>query len=251
MSSILKALKKVEGRKVERHLPSWWNRFSSVEHMDSRIRRSRNFQKILGILILIGALALAGKLYPGKHPAVESSVSKSVPTATTSLPEKSVEKTKSVATSPPVTSVPIVQSAREAPPEAPEPTQNEPETTSEVTITSSGIVPEATPETAPESAASSSGAPTAPAQSTPPTQASATTTQTSKTYIPRTFDPPPEEASGLSLQALVWSEQPEARFAVISGRLLHEGGSIDGNTVMQIEEEYVVMRTGHTTWKLK
>ena len=70
MSSILKALKKIESQKVETKLPAWPYRIDNRESMNRYSKRSWRHQKLLTILIAICALALAGKLYfGGRHPS--------------------------------------------------------------------------------------------------------------------------------------------------------------------------------------
>lgn len=57
--------------------------------------------------------------------------------------------------------------------------------------------------------------------------------------------------SKLKLQALAWSADDARRMAVINGRILHEGESVDGYQVMQIREEDVVVSEGGKSWRLE
>jgi len=67
---------------------------------------------------------------------------------------------------------------------------------------------------------------------------------------------PPEAAydriedSKLKLQALAWSTDVARRMAVINGRIVHEGESVDGYQVIQIREEDVVVNDGGKSWRL-
>jgi hypothetical protein len=53
------------------------------------------------------------------------------------------------------------------------------------------------------------------------------------------------------LEALVWSTNPESRFAVISGQIVKVGQSIRGASVTEIERDYVALKSGDQTWRLR
>jgi hypothetical protein len=53
------------------------------------------------------------------------------------------------------------------------------------------------------------------------------------------------------LEALVWSTNPESRFAVISGQIVKVGQSIRGASVTEIERDYVALKSGEQTWRLR
>jgi type II secretory pathway component PulC len=53
------------------------------------------------------------------------------------------------------------------------------------------------------------------------------------------------------LEALVWSTNPESRFAVISGQIVKLGQSIRGASVTEIERDYVDLKAGDQTWRLR
>ena len=57
--------------------------------------------------------------------------------------------------------------------------------------------------------------------------------------------------SKLKLQALAWSADDAKRIAVINGRIVREGESVDGYQVMQIREEDVVVNDGGKSWRLE
>jgi MSHA biogenesis protein MshK len=59
------------------------------------------------------------------------------------------------------------------------------------------------------------------------------------------------EDSKLKLQALAWSADDARRMAVINGRIVREGESVDGYQVMQIREEDVVVNDGGKSWRLE
>ena len=53
------------------------------------------------------------------------------------------------------------------------------------------------------------------------------------------------------LQAIVWSDAPESRFAVINGVIVRPGGMIEGISVTDIGKDYVSFKSGQRTWKMK
>ena len=55
----------------------------------------------------------------------------------------------------------------------------------------------------------------------------------------------------LKLQALAWSDDAARRMAVINGRIVHEGESVDGYQVMMIREEDVIVREKGQSWSLE
>jgi type II secretory pathway component PulC len=74
---------------------------------------------------------------------------------------------------------------------------------------------------------------------------------------PRRFPSEVQEISPVSpdetfkLEALVWSTNPESRFAVISGQIVKVGQSIRGASVTEIERDHVALKSGDQTWELR
>jgi hypothetical protein len=64
-------------------------------------------------------------------------------------------------------------------------------------------------------------------------------------------DGPSIEDPELKLQAIVWSESPENCFAVINGVIVRIGGKVDGVSVTEIGTNYVSLKSGQRTWKVK
>lgn len=243
MSSILKALKRIEGRKVDTSPPVWPYGAGNLESTNSHVYRSRQRQKILLLLIIICAVALAGKIYLGSRKTqpeperivIESPAHRDVIPPAPDLPEKAI------ATAGPETMGPI----KVAPPVTPTP---EP---SSLTDPPEATVPEPDAPPPADIASSETKAP----QVTQPPQAEPSEAKSveepSATAPEEIFGAPPSDNAGLSLMALVWSGQPDSRFVVINGSIVREGGSIDDTTVVRIDKDYVVMKTGGVTWKLK
>lgn len=57
--------------------------------------------------------------------------------------------------------------------------------------------------------------------------------------------------SRLKLQALAWFDSAAKRMAVINGRIVHEGESVDGYQVIKIRQEDVVVNEGGKSWRLE
>ena len=57
--------------------------------------------------------------------------------------------------------------------------------------------------------------------------------------------------SKIKLQALAWSADTSKRMAVINGRILREGESMDGYQINQIRPEDVVVSDGRQLWSLE
>jgi hypothetical protein len=53
------------------------------------------------------------------------------------------------------------------------------------------------------------------------------------------------------LQAIVWSDVPESRFAVINGEIVRAGGMVEGVSVTEIARDYVAFKSGSRTWKMR
>lgn len=56
--------------------------------------------------------------------------------------------------------------------------------------------------------------------------------------------------SKLKLQALAWSDNVSKRIAVINGRIVREGESVDGYRVVEIRKDVVVVNEGGKSWLL-
>ena len=55
--------------------------------------------------------------------------------------------------------------------------------------------------------------------------------------------------SKLELQAIAWSSDPKSRLAVINGRVVREGDSIDSVHIMHIGKDEVIFKKGGEEWK--
>ena len=57
--------------------------------------------------------------------------------------------------------------------------------------------------------------------------------------------------AAVQLQAIAWSQEAAKRLAVINGRILREGESVDGYTLTQIRQEGVIVNDGSKTWLIE
>ncbi len=57
--------------------------------------------------------------------------------------------------------------------------------------------------------------------------------------------------SRFRLQAIAWSAKAHQRMAVINGRILREGESLDGFLVAHIHEDEVILSDGGTSWRIE
>jgi hypothetical protein len=55
----------------------------------------------------------------------------------------------------------------------------------------------------------------------------------------------------LKLQALAWSDDAVKRMAVINGRIVHEGESVEGYQVVEIRVEDVIVNAAGKSWRLE
>ncbi len=84
---------------------------------------------------------------------------------------------------------------------------------------------------------------------TRPTAPAAKAKQPAKTRSRKTYDQISD--SKLKLQALAWSDDAVRRMAVINGRIVHEGESVDGYQVVEIRAEDVIVNAAGKSWRLE
>jgi hypothetical protein len=61
----------------------------------------------------------------------------------------------------------------------------------------------------------------------------------------------PGDASRLKVQALVWSDDPGSRWAMVNDRIVRMGSMIGGATVTHIGEDHIIVQEGGEEWELK
>jgi hypothetical protein len=57
--------------------------------------------------------------------------------------------------------------------------------------------------------------------------------------------------SKLKLQAIAWAHEAPQRLAVINSRIVREGDSVDGYSIVQIRSEDVIVNDGTESWRLE
>ncbi|MGD8883382.1 MAG: general secretion pathway protein GspB [Desulfobacterales bacterium] len=59
------------------------------------------------------------------------------------------------------------------------------------------------------------------------------------------------DKSKLELQAIAWSSKAAQRIAVINGRIVREGESVEGFSVTQIRQDDIIVNDGTESWRLE
>ena len=61
----------------------------------------------------------------------------------------------------------------------------------------------------------------------------------------------PLDISGFKLEAIIWASNPESRFAVINGKIVRAGGSMNGTTIKEVGRNHVILESGSREASLK
>ena len=286
MSSILKALKKIEEESPPPEaFPSLPQPIDSRKAINSKTKKRRRVRRTLIILFLLAVMAVAAgiffsqrrmniaKILPPAAPSSRSGTAAETPPANkvykakiTAAPEKSAQmrpaenrqpknqpkssktrsepnKSQADKSSFPTSAAADQRESKSSPlraSSAPEPQETAPSNAKvEKPLKKAPTPLSARP--AEKSAARKTNAPIEPgvAPAVKPVRRPA------KVTYDRIAD------SKLKLQALAWSADDDRRMAVINGRIVREGESVDGYQVMQIREEDVVVNDGGKSWRLE
>lgn len=228
MSSILKALKKLEKQAEDQSPVRSWQQNNHQKHMDENVRfRLRYFIISVGLIFAVGAgVFLSQKIRerkPGPTTQKEARLQKA-----TRLAEKKAALSGNLQKEPPIRKdVKKSESIQKtAPVLSPKPGEN-----AAVSITKEFSQPERTrEETIAERRMEK------PVQKTTADRfASIPVMQSSETKI--------------ELQAIAWSSDPKNRLAVINGVILREGESIDNAIVMHIGKDEIILSKEGAKWK--
>lgn len=86
----------------------------------------------------------------------------------------------------------------------------------------------------------------------PPTPMLKSDKEEKSAVIPKKQSSPIEQMDGnrLKLDAIAWSDDPKKRIAVINGRIVREGESVEGYVIIRIDVEEVIVREGGKSWRL-
>ncbi|MEE8400097.1 MAG: general secretion pathway protein GspB [Desulfobacterales bacterium] len=240
MSSILKALKKLEGEPViGTEVQSWPRAVGKGAYFD-RFRRTWRYKGTAYILLVTGTLAMAGWFVMGRNPVPDTSdspqrsasvqpVSPDDPEVLISAKEPKAELSRRSLGKP----IPIRSDTKKPMLSATVPGLDpKPRPVSEENVP---------PTPLPDEEASLE---TAPLPSVPPESKDAPREPVAPFVAERADD------GRMSLQAIAWSRLPEKRMAVINNRVVREGGTVNGIEVIRIHEDRVIIREGEEVWKL-
>ncbi|UCD77778.1 MAG: general secretion pathway protein GspB [Desulfobacterales bacterium] len=282
MSSILKALKKIEEESPPpATFPSLPRPIDSKQALNSKTIERRRFRRTVIFVILLLVVVVAAFILYNQRRII---IAKILPSATTddrtsreadssgkntvyrakirAASEKSVRlpseenrklknQTKSAATDSSAkkfqTNKPSFTSAAAANQREPKSITLRPRAQSELNATAINPLkkPASLPGAAPIEKSVAQKKAKAPNEPTAATAKNPTGKRSSKVSYDRIED------SKLKLQALAWSEDDVRRMAVINGQIVREGQSVDGYQVVQIHEEYVVVNNGGKSWRLE
>ena len=280
MSSILKALKKIEEVSgPPEPFPSLAKAIDSKQPLNSNTEKRRRFRRTLTFIILLLAVVVAAVIFYSQRRII---IAKLLPPAATedgsgtvadTSQKKKISQTKIRAESEKSARRP---SAETRPPK----NQKDSAVTDSIAKKFQAAKPSYTSEAAANQRESISSTPrpvaeaelkakvikplkkTPPLPRTSPDQqsvirkdnapnepAGAAAKKPTRTQPKITYDR--IEDSKLKLQALAWSDDDARRMAVINGRIVREGESVDGYQVVRIREEDVVVNDGGKSWRLE
>ena len=219
MSSILKALKKIESETSDTRIPTWPYHINNRTTIARRIKLSSQRNQLFSMLLVICVLALVGKTLVGLN----------------LFEEKRVPSAPSIQHHPSPAVVPDGHAVKVPSIKPPSPQSS---------VLSNGAVKPVTPKRTstikakPKAIAKAMNTPIAdtPPQKQPPEMSLETATH---------------DNTGLRLQALVWSVTPKDRFAVINNRILHEGDRVEQAVLVEIKRDFVVVEVTGKRWKLE
>jgi len=212
LSSILKALKKIEREFPEKsEIRSWQQEINTQKIFHKRMKDNLRFTKHLFIFLVAIILAAGGGLILGRKPweKVPSPIAK-----TETLPPKPSNHTSAMK---PLGKKLVLANKMEIKPEKPL-THTEEETAWQDSINKDRV----------------------------------SNQSAEKITNAKRFASIPVKQTGesrLELQAIAWSSDPKSRIAVINGRVLREGESVESVLVTHIGKAEVIFRKGSEEWK--
>jgi len=228
LSSILKALKKLEKEAKNQRPVRLWRQNNHGKHTDENVRfRLRNFIILVGLIIAVGAGVFLNQnvrerksnpipqnetrfqksdRLPEKKAVLSGNIQKESPI------EKNVKKPESIRKTAPVFS-------------------SKPPENADVLVTREFSKPERLREET---------------MVDPPVEK-----PVEKTTIDRFASLPVKQSNEtkIELQAIAWSSNPKNRLTVINGLILREGESIDNAIVMHIGKDEIILRKEGVQWK--
>ncbi|MGD8674865.1 MAG: general secretion pathway protein GspB [Desulfobacterales bacterium] len=224
MSSILKALKKLEDENPPKGRSVVWSSGSAPRRTIRRWDITSGWSAVLlwGLLAVVALISVGGIILYLLSPSDRNAV----PTASVGRPV-----TKPIQESPPPETMAKLPPLPTPPPKAASPPTARP-------------VEKAVPMPKAALPPAVKKIPSAPSRQKPPAR-------TVKAEPDRAAPPDlPVLTTDLKLQAISWASAPGDRLAVINGNIMREGTSLEGYSIVQIDRDEVVVRKGSEQWKL-
>lgn len=276
MSSILKALKKIETESpAPEEFTSWPKKIDTKTAINSAAKKRWYYQKLASyfwvglVIIAIGMLIFSQRefistrilpavTHPPSEESAQASNSNGVRVFRAKIDTDQLPKTNTTPRSPAKGLSGLSKNSRRFSSEN-QPSQIPPVTRPQMGAASTATPLKKVPSVAPVNKTAPKKIPPQPAQHASKTGRQATArsskisppkrkmTTSSKTEVKynRLAD------AAFKLQAIAWSKDAAKRLAVINGRIIREGESVDGYTVTQIRQEDVIINDGSKTWLLE
>jgi len=255
LSSILKALKKLERDPPDQDLyQAWSEQINHKEAVTGRVKKKWRTAKLLRSVLLVLLLAALGWLGFSQRQrlfqlASTAKTFENQPNTGSKVadPGKQTDNDQTISrpVRPALTTMETASRSAEAETRSPSPQPNR------LSPRPKGPdSPASDSTTAPLKPVASVSRPAASPQGDAPSPPS----RSSKKPSPRTKLPDSLtrlSQSSLKLQAIAWSDEVQKRLAVINGRILREGESVDGFVIKQIRRDDVVLSDGKESWKLE
>ncbi len=226
MSSILKALKKVENvPPPEEGENALRNRISKPGPAVSPRRDPRPALLTGGIIVILLAVLLASRFFsPPLQPALKGAADPvPAPARETAAVEPSTPAAPPAATAEPAPEAKTAPSPREA-------VKVEEKAGPSVESVQKAAVPQTVPKPAP-----------------------IPIDDTRKVVSPPKKKPvkPFVRRPNLRLEGIIWSDSPKSRFAVINGKIVRQGGTVEGVRVTRIAVDHVRVQSRDGAWKTR
>ncbi|MBN2122867.1 MAG: hypothetical protein JW821_01120 [Deltaproteobacteria bacterium] len=242
MSSILKALKKVEKQGAKQDvIPTFPQKIDTKKSVNQRVRGPWLLHRLLtGVLILV--ILVGGAWFLWTHgrsmmgPPVSGKDAPPVQGEEARVAAVAMPVEKGEAPQGPGKEVGKITAGQPAPAERP-PAEPGP-----------APVPEKRP---PAEAPVIPGAPPATKVAVSPAPVASVKAAPLSSPARRQVPERPVDEGAYKLEAVVWSKDPAGRFAVINGQIVRAGGAVGDLSVREIGRDFVAVRSGDRDWEMR